>query len=436
MKISFNLKMPNAGLLAGVFALAAVLIPDAAQAAQGPLRPVVAYVDLTGKLPDYNALPWDTITHVNVAFAGIDNTGSCAWMDTSGADVSDTSGRMPKAIAKLIKARNANNPKVKLILSVGGWTMSYRFSSATQNDAGTQKLAQSCVDLMAAQGLDGLDYDWEYPTKLGRKNCPEGMTCASKADPDQLTALLKASREALDGQHGGDKPLSVAVFMTPGSRGIPYDVAGMDTYLTYWNIMAYDNAAPNWSQGTGFHAAVLDTLDSLKIWQAQGATPAKLNLGVPYYGYVWYNTPNATLGAPAPGNGKNAAQLPTPELLQRYASDTGCKLYNDANGDYFFCASGRNKGAWAAVDTVNVLSQKAAYVRDNNFGGVMIWSVQMDNAQHHLTQALFEGVNGSAASRTTQGADALSDAAKKAAAAAEAVKSAVQGAVTGLPGQG
>lgn len=445
MFASFNFNKPTYGFWAAIFAFAAVLAPQQAQAQTAPKHPVLAYVDLTGKLPDFDALPWDAITHVNVAFAGIDKAGACGWMATSGADEADTTGRLPKAIAQLIKARNAHNPQVKLILSVGGWTMSYRFAEATRTDAGTQNLAQSCVDLMGTLGLDGLDYDWEYPTKLGRKNCPMGMSCASKSDPEQLTALLKASRSALDATaQGTDKPLSVAVFMVPGSRGIPYDVAGMDAYLTYWNIMAYDNAAPNWSAGTGFHAAVLDTLYSLFTWEAQGATRAKLNLGVPYYGYVWYNTPSATLGTYAPDNGKNAAQLPTPELLQRYGNDPCCKLYNDANGDYFFCASGPNKGAWTAVDTVRVLAEKASFVRQNGFGGVMIWSVQMDNAKHDLTHTLFDNVTAGAAARASR--KAIEAAAAQVAAANVATKvsqaasaaiapGAVQHAVGNLAGQ-
>jgi chitinase len=380
----------------GVSALmAALLLPTAASAQQNStvVRPVVAYVDTTTPSKTLTQVPWEQVTHVNIAFAGINAKGMCAWMDPSGKDVEDTSGTMPKIIKKLIDDRNARNPSAKLMLSVGGWTMSYRFTGATQNPLKTQRLAKSCVKLVNDLGLDGVDYDWEYPTKLGKKNCPAGMVCADKSDPQRLTSLLQTTR-AMMGPDTINHPLTVAVFMTPGSRGIPYDVAGMDKALTFWNIMAYDAAAPNWSEGTGFHSSILESQTSLFDYVKAGATPTKLNLGVPYYGYIWKNVPSVSVGTPAPGNENNWSQYSTLDIAKRYSGDGGCKLYSDRHGEYFFCATGEHKGEWAAIDNEATLSLKARFVRENNFGGVMMWAVQTDSAQGTLTRVLYDQLNG------------------------------------------
>jgi chitinase len=354
--------------------------------------PVVAYFDTTNGTSAIRRVPWKAITHLNIAFAGISPEGTCAWMDPSGADRLDPKSPVPAAIVALRAARDKYNPRVKLILSVGGWTMSTRFSVATRTPEGTQKLAQSCVEMVQAQGLDGLDYDWEYPTKVGAKNCPSTMAagdCQSADDPAQLTALLAASRAKLS----PEMPLSVAVFVTPGRNGIPYDVRGMDAQLSFWNIMAYDMAAPNWSTGTAFHAPLRASVQSLQTFADAGATPSKLNLGVPLYGYVWKNVPTAGLDVAATGNKKNGRQYTTASLLRRYISDPGCKAYRDRDGTYYYCSTGRQAGDWAAVDTAEVLFNKGAAVRAHAFGGVMLWAVQGDTEMGDLTFSLAAGLN-------------------------------------------
>jgi chitinase len=382
----------GAKVLAAMLVVGLAPIPAWAEQAQPP-RPVVAYVDTTGKNLNLDGLPWGSITHINVAFAGIDMRGNCAMMDPSGKDAADGSGHVPKIIQKLVAERNAHNPQVKLLLSVGGWTMSYRFSHATQTEEGTERLARTCVNMVNDLGLDGLDYDWEYPTKLGKGNCPQGLDCATRNDPQQLVALLKASRQAL-GDDTVNKPLSVAVYMTPGSRGIPYDVAGMDPYLTFWNIMAYDAAAPNWSEGTAFHAAISASQNSLWDYAQAGATPSKLNLGVPYYGYIWWNVPTAAVGVAGRGNQNNWSQYSTFDIYGRLGTDTGCKLYTQADGDFFYCNSGAHAGEWAAVDSPRVLITKASFVRDNNFGGIMMWAVQTDTPTGDLTKLVASVLKG------------------------------------------
>jgi chitinase len=173
----------TATLIVGIAAPAQAALPASYQ------HPVMGYFDTTGKASDIDRIPWGSLTHLNIAFAGINAEGQCAWMDASGNDEPDTSGMMPELIKKLVAARDANGKNTKLVLSVGGWTMSYRFYEATKTWQKTDALAASCVALMQKSGLDGLDYDWEYPTKLGKKNCPKGMVCETRDDPAQGHSL-------------------------------------------------------------------------------------------------------------------------------------------------------------------------------------------------------------------------------------------------------
>lgn len=352
-----------------VLALAAGALP--AQAAD--VGHVIGYYALSSGSKDIDKIPWQSLTVLNVAFIGIDAQGKCAWMNMDGKGGPDEVGA-EDAVRAVVAARNANNPQVKVVLSVGGWTMSGGFSKATSTTAGSIALAKSCVAVAKDLQLDGVDYDWEYPTRLGAQNCPEGEVCASKYDTDNFPFLLLMTRALLPpGQF-----LSVATYYDPTKKGIPYKVAQMDPFLDTWNVMAYDITAPSWQLPTGYHAGIQTSIAALESYAQQGASRNKLVMGVPYYGYTWHGVQAADVGSAAPRK-SSGRQRATEDLLAQYANDPGCSLTLGDEGDVYYCASGPSKGDWTAIDTQRVLRKKTQLVRDRGFAGMMMWEVQFDS---------------------------------------------------------
>ena len=156
----------------------------------GPV--VVAYVSGgQGKpLPDFGK-----VTHIDYAFGRIDST-------FSGLSIEN-----PPRFKEIADLKNEYNKtaqrKVFMQLSIGGWG-SGRFSEMVTDTAYRHAFVAACKKVVEDYGIDGIDLDWEYPSS--------GVAGISSAptDIDNFTLWVKELREAL----GHDKLLTIATIST------------------------------------------------------------------------------------------------------------------------------------------------------------------------------------------------------------------------------
>jgi len=87
----------------------------------------------------------------------------------------------------------SQNRHLKTLISVGGWTLSQRFSDIALTDESRLKFAKSAVTFMQKYQFDGIDIDWEYPVsggEPGNRYRPE--------DGDNYVKLVKEVRSQLN----------------------------------------------------------------------------------------------------------------------------------------------------------------------------------------------------------------------------------------------
>ncbi|MEY4510460.1 MAG: hypothetical protein RLZZ450_2582 [Pseudomonadota bacterium] len=275
-------------------------------------------------------IPWSKVTHINYAFAHIENdriaigadgannpaTGM-EWPGLSGAEMDPA---FPyRGHFNLLNKYKKLHPRVKTLISVGGWAESLGFysmttrSDGTVNQPGIDSFADSVVSFLRTFGFDGVDIDFEYPTSLDETGNPQDWDAARsrrKGLPQGYDALMRTLRDKLDRASAGDDRYYL---LTSASSASGYLVRGMESqsalrYQDFTNLMAYDFQG-TWNDVVGPNAPLYDdgndgelsdlytTPEYQKVgyfntdWALhylRGALQAgRINIGVPYYTRGW-----------------------------------------------------------------------------------------------------------------------------------------------------
>lgn len=315
------------------------------------------------------------------------------------------------------------NPNVKILISVGGWTRSEKFHDLAKSDANIETFAQSLVDTMEKYPfIDGFDLDWEYP---GITRSPEtfpGSTdrgaVGGPEDKENFTKLLKSIREKFDSTGFKDKMLTVA-FSAGREKIENSEPDKYCQYVDYIGVMTYDLAG-SWDDTTGHLAGLYsnpaDPLDgrkecsvddAMKIYSEEYGVPKdKLLVGSPLYSRGWSDVeagPNgdglfqkggANLkGTPAEGgSSEGGGQYEWWGIKQSLeAANSGWTKYRDpvARTPYLYNAS---KKAFISYEDEESLQARCNYVNKNNYGGLIVWDTSGDDSNHTMHKIMKEGL--------------------------------------------
>jgi chitinase len=327
---------------------------------------VVGYVASWSALPPIHA---QKLTHLNIAFAHIDQDHR-VFMESTAA--------LPA-----LTALKASNPRLKILLSVGGW-QAEGFSDAALTEESRQAFADSAAKLVRQQSLDGLDIDWEYPGIgiAGIKSRPE--------DKQNFTLLLQALRKTLGTQY----LLTIAAADHEFVENIELDQ--VPAYLDWINLMSYDffnSLTPT----TGHHAGLYraehalprdrNTDSAASQYLAAGVPAQKIVLGVAFYG-------RGFAGVTARNNGVNQpyehfeGEHPYKDLAANFVGKRGFVRYwdNRAQAPYLWNAASR---VFISYDDPQSIAVKARYVLQHRLGGMMFWELSEDRDEE-----LLDSING------------------------------------------
>jgi chitinase len=340
---------------------------------------VVAYVTSWTTPPDFHA---EKLTHINFAFARIDGAGKAVLPHPG----------VPAQLAYL-RTLQAKNPRLKILLCVGGWEAE-GFSDAALSDRSRNVFASSVVALLREHALDGVDLDWEYPGQsVARiKSRPE--------DKQNFTLLLKTVRQQLDRASADQRRSRYLLTIASADREY-FDYTEMDrlhVYLDWLNVMSYDffnSLTPTTGHHAGLYrspfAAPNDRNVDASIRQhlAAGIPANKLVLGVAFYGRGFAGVQPLHKGLNQPYERFEAAH-PYSELVDKFIGRQGFVREWDAQAQAPFLWNAATH-AFITYDDPQSIRIKADYARTQHLGGVMFWELSQDR-DGALLAAIVQGL--------------------------------------------
>lgn len=327
--------------------LLTLLCVTTATAKTSPQKVIVAYVTSSAKtLPDPHPM-----THINYAFAVMNPT------------FNGTVVQNPELLHKIV-ALKKQNPKLKVVLSIGGWGAG-GFSEMADNDTTRYQFVAHCKLLTKQFKLDGIDMDWEYPGSSGAgiKSTPR--------DTENFTKLIRELRAAL-----GNKKL---VTFASSAAAAHVDFHAVMPYLDFVNVMTYDMGRPHQAM---HHSALFpgdksrfSVSQAVEKHQQAGVPNDKIVVGMPFYAHA-----NTTLGY-----SDFVDYSAIPKLFE------GKKFLWDDQSQVPYIAD--EQGTMLCVyDNPRSLTLKCQWILQNNLRGAMYWEYSCDNAEGELRDAVYNAI--------------------------------------------
>jgi chitinase len=351
-----------------------------------------------GWKPESSVAP-DEVTVVNYAFA---------YVAPDGALVLDGPPTEAATLARLV-ALKAGNPDLRLMVSVGGWTRSNRFSDMAADPVLRAAFVDSALVFLRNERFDGIDIDWEYPADNGA-GCPAGETCERPEDKRNFVALARELRAALDaaGREDGKRYLATIAAGADGRFLAKDDPTGtwlrdLAASLDWINLMSYDYHG-SWERVAGLNAPLhRDPADpvgtnaeaSVKRLLDHGIPPGKITLGIPFYGKGWAGC--------APGPAGDGLYQPCTGMAQGSADETFDFAYltergylaRDGDGKYTRAGLGFVRhwnaaarvpylydpagGVFITYDDEASVQAKVGLVKEFGLRGAMFWEIGADS---------------------------------------------------------
>ncbi|KAH9940359.1 chitinase [Epithele typhae] len=367
-----------------------------------------------------SSVSWDKYTHMTYSFA--ETTEDVSTLSLNGSN--------PDLLPVFVQTAHENN--VKALVSIGGWTGSRFYSSAVADSANRTAFVDTVVQFATQYGLDGLDFDWEYPGNQGigcntisandTTNTSGIDICSGQVNPCNFLTFLQLLRQDPVGR---DLILTSATSIFPwiGPTGDRLtDVSGFADVLDWIAIMNYDLWG-SWSASVGPNSPLNDTCASsanqqgsavsgVAAWADAGMPAQQIVLGVASYGHSFSVTPTDAItsdGQIKAYPAFNAAAQPHGDAWDDDASTDVCGVTSGPGGNFdfwglidagFLLANGtvapgidyrfdscsqtayvynETSSVMVSFDDARAFAAKGAFIKSNGLRGFATWEAGGDS---------------------------------------------------------
>lgn len=333
---------------------------------------VIAYY--TGDAPTLKSYNLNQISHLIYSFADLRGDSLLLFEERK------------KIAAQQIIALKKEYPKLRVMISFGGWGACASCSDLFASAKRRATFVQSVHYLLEDYGFDGIDLDWEYPAIEGFP----GHTFRAE-DKANFTKLVTELRYAL----GKNKILSFAAggFIHYLENAVEWDA--VSPMVDFINLMTYDLVG-GYATVTGHHSPLLsyvpkqESADRCIQWLLQKKVPRnKLIIGAAMYARVWKNVPSDNQGLFQKGVFKEGVRYANFE--QYFDPKKGFIYYWDEGAKAPFYYNESQK-LFATFDDKRSIQEKVRYMKQQQLGGIMFWELVEDKTNDGLLNEIWNNL--------------------------------------------
>lgn len=298
----------------------------------------------------------------------------------------------PANSADLISRAHAAGKKV--LICVGGANTSFQSPSSSAN---LSLFISNIVSFTSSRGYDGVDIDWEP---------------LDAADTTLYTNLVNGLRSALNTVT--PRPLMTAAMASPPTP--PALIAAVQNQFDQINLMTYDLSGPYQGWVTWFNSPIfgggykfpstgglVPSVDGMVNYCiTNGVAPAKLGIGIAFYGYAWNGGGGTSTGGAAVPRQTwtSAPTVMTPTYNAIMSTYYQSNLYHwDSSAQAAYLSidnPGASNDKFISYDDQRTCQAKVSYARNHGLGGVMVWELAQDhqaNQPDPLLQAIKQALS-------------------------------------------
>jgi len=274
-------------------------------------------------------------------------------------------------------------PKLKVLVSLGGWGGCKTCSDAFSTEEGRVEFAISTANIIELFNADGIDLDWEYPGISGfpgHDYKPE--------DKENFTDLVVQLRKYM-------KKGDVLSFAAGASTRFFENSVEWDKVMPLVdnvNLMTYDFYGSG-SSKTGHHTAL--SSNEFQDRSAESSIEALINLGVnpkqifiggAFYIKTFKNVENINNGLNQNAEwNRSYSQINFEDVRSNFS------FYWDNLAKAPYAYDSINK-IFATFDDHKSIKLKSQYALDNNLGGIMFWQLMNDKKQNGLLKTMVDEI--------------------------------------------
>ena len=239
--------------------------------------------------------------------------------------------------------KKAHDNGVKVLASYGGASGKDAYTKILSSSSKRATLVENMIQHALTYGFDGIDIDIEASeSTTSIWNYYSSFISELRTRCDEEGLLLTTAVAEWYGDAISSSTLK------------KFDIVG---------VMAYDDGGAN-------HSSYEMAVDMCKYFVNRGVSKSKIVMGVPFYGYK--------------ANTDREGEMTYKEIL---AKDSSAYNKDTSNG--------------MAYNGIPTIKKKCQYVKDNGYGGIMIWELGQDSTttKYSLLNAIKEVLYGSAGAR-------------------------------------